>query len=178
MHLQRHSTISLSLLRHEKLEELKNERLLFLLWTACYDNVFHHGGDRWHLILFTAVTAQGTITVIEPAINKGGAQAHLHGWAEWWNPVTWYEEVGQVKEVHEHFVTITKSLNGFDKNKQQYTHKKRETGVVKIYYFPLSLCSMKQVLKRGRWENIPIFPFPFRVWKVGYSWSGNCLFHF
>ena len=66
-----------------------------------------HQSDRWHLILFTAVTADGTITIIEAAINQRSAQVHLYRRAEWRDIVTWYEEVGQVEEIDKHLVAIT-----------------------------------------------------------------------
>lgn len=82
-------------------------------WTGRYSNVFHYRGDRWHLIVFTAVAAQGTIAVVETSIYQRSAQAHLHSWAKWRDQVTWYEEVGQVKQVNKHFVAVTKSKKSF-----------------------------------------------------------------
>ena len=77
-------------------------------WCGCYASVFNKGGERWHLILFTAVAEVSTVAVVQPAFYQRSAQAHLHGRAEWRDLVTWYQEVGQVKQVHEHLVTITR----------------------------------------------------------------------
>lgn len=79
-------------------------------WCGCYAGVFNQGGEQWHLIFLTAVAEVSTVTVVQTAIHQSSAQAHLHGRAEWWDSVTWYQEVRQVKQVHKYLVTIARNL--------------------------------------------------------------------
>ena len=60
---------------------------------GCYASVFNQGGERWYLILLTAVAEVSTVTLVQPAVHQSSTQAHLHGRAEWWDSVAWYQEV-------------------------------------------------------------------------------------
>ena len=64
-----------------------------------------------HVTLFIYDAAQGTVVVVKVAIHQQRRiQTLFNGRTQLRDSIKWYEEVGQVKQIHKHLVAITRNI--------------------------------------------------------------------
>lgn len=64
-----------------------------------------------HLTLFIVDAAQGTVVFVKVAIHQQRRiQTLFNGRTQLRDSIKWYEEVGQVKQIHKHLVAITRNI--------------------------------------------------------------------
>ena len=64
-----------------------------------------------HVTLFFVEAAQVTVVFVKVAIHQQRRiQTLFNGRTQWRDSIKWYEEVGQVKQIHKHLVAITRDI--------------------------------------------------------------------
>ena len=64
-----------------------------------------------HVTLFIVDAAQGTVVFVKVAIHQQRRiQTPFKGRTQFRDSIKWYEEVGQVKQIHKHLVAITRDI--------------------------------------------------------------------
>ena len=84
-----------------------------------------------HVILFIVDAAQGTVVFVKVAIHQQRwIQTLFNGRTQWRDSIKWYEEVGQVKQIHKHLVAVTRDIQEFITT--CYAHLMRQSDVLRL----------------------------------------------
>ena len=64
-----------------------------------------------HVTFFIVDAVQGTVVFVKDAIHQQRRiQTRFNGRTQFRDSIKWYEEVGQVKQIHKHLVAITRNI--------------------------------------------------------------------
>lgn len=87
-----------------------------------------------HVTLFMVDAAQGTVVFVKAAIHQQRRiQILFDGRTHSRDSIKWYEEVGQVKQIHKHLVAITRDIQELIKT--CYTHLMKHSDVLRLNWY-------------------------------------------